>query len=534
MILKKPYGLMIKHFRLIHLILSLLGIYILLSSRGILKFFQDYVTNDYRATILENMASQYINFFIYIAIIIVIGLCIALFVLLNYKKKPYRFYLYAIIYYIIYFITIFIAARLLNGLEIALWETSAARIYRDVSLILYLPQIFFIIVFFIRTIGLNVKQFDFKTDLADLELTDKDSEEVEINVGFETYKVKRTLRRLKRESGYYVQENKYIILSILVLLLIILIYLFIKNFEILNNTYKQGKTFIYDNFSINVEDSIISNLNYSGDVISKDNYYLVLKLNITNNSLDDKALNYNKFLIYNKNTYYEPDLDMGSNFIDYAEPYYGKKILSKENKTILLAYRIPKDSINANYDLKLFNGLSTKKKEWKSKSIIVDLSPLIIDEVDTIKSVNLNEQLKFNKTYLNDTTFIVKNYSITSKYEYNYESCFQEVCNTYTDFVVSNYKNSNKNILLVLDYDFKIDKTSTYSNVTTSANTFAEDFLKIRYKEDDKEKIVDLNNVTPNRLKDKLVLQANNNIQSATSIDLLVVIRNNQYVIKLK
>jgi hypothetical protein len=58
--------------------------------------------------------------------------------------------------------------------------------------------------------------------------------------------------------------------------------------------------------------------------------------------------------------------------------------------------------------------------------------------------------------------------------------------------------------------------------------------LKIRYKIKNEEKIVDLNNVTPNRLKDKLVLQANNNIQNATSIDLLVVIRNNQYVIKLK
>ena len=98
MILKRPYGLMIKYFRIIHLVLTVLTIYVMVASKVTLAFFRDYVANGYKASVVENMANMYINPLIYLVLFFVIGISIALIVLLRYKEKPFRFYLYNAIY----------------------------------------------------------------------------------------------------------------------------------------------------------------------------------------------------------------------------------------------------------------------------------------------------------------------------------------------------------------------------------------------------------------------------------------------------
>ena len=101
MILKKPYGFLIKRFRIIHIILTALTIFIAVSSRNILAFFRRFISNGYSVTVIDNMASEYIGWPIYITIILVVASLIAIYVLLRTKKKPNKIYLAAIIYYII-------------------------------------------------------------------------------------------------------------------------------------------------------------------------------------------------------------------------------------------------------------------------------------------------------------------------------------------------------------------------------------------------------------------------------------------------
>ena len=47
MILKKPYGMLIKNFRKIHIILTILTIFISIEAHNILNFFNEYVANNY-------------------------------------------------------------------------------------------------------------------------------------------------------------------------------------------------------------------------------------------------------------------------------------------------------------------------------------------------------------------------------------------------------------------------------------------------------------------------------------------------------
>ena len=525
---------MIKHFKLIHLLLLVLSGYVLWQLRPLVNFFNTFVANGYTVSIMPNMAGEYINILIYISLILMIMLLVALLVLLKFKKKPAGIYTFAIIYYAILFIAIIISAGLLNSLEEALWSTTQARMYRDIATIVTLPQYIFIPFWVIRPLGFNVKQFNFKNDLEELKLSQSDSEEVEINIGFETYKAKRTLHRFIREFKYYYSENKFIMISILVISIGILIYLFFSNYEVYNQKYALGKYFNVANLKVKVDDSIITNLNYAGDVISEDKYYLLLKLTITNSYDDDYALDYSNFLIYGKDNYYLPTIRKSENFIDYGEAYYGAKIRKDKSKTIVLPYEINQKDINDDFHLEIYNGTSKKSKDYRFKSIQVDLTPVIIDDVLVVKNAQMNEEVNFNATNLNDTKLTITNALITPRYIYTYEVCNKNnLCNKFNDLIVPTVSGYSSQTLLILDYQLEMDPNTPYAIVNRDFNSFATNFFKIRYKENGNTFVSNIVNLTTDKLTNKFALQTTNAITEAETVDLLITIRNKTYIINL-
>ena len=71
MILKKPYAFLIKHFKLIHLLLCIPFIYLIIRIGAIASFFSSYVQANYY-TSETNLAGTYINYFMYGAILLII------------------------------------------------------------------------------------------------------------------------------------------------------------------------------------------------------------------------------------------------------------------------------------------------------------------------------------------------------------------------------------------------------------------------------------------------------------------------------
>ena len=530
MILKKPYGLLIKYFKLIHLILTLLTIYVAFNTKTILNFFQDYVSNNYYVAVFNNMASKYIAPFLYLSIVIILIMFIALFVLLKYKKKPNTFYLISMGYYLLLLVMVIISANLINGLNRGFWETVAARQYRDFAQIIYWPQYLFIFLLGIRTLGFDVKKFDFKKDIQELELTENDSELVEINIEFDTTKLRRTIRRLIREFKYYFLENKFIIMIISIILIALLGFSIFKSHEQTLYNYKQGSSFNYDGFTIKIMDSLITNLDYKGNKISDDNYYLLIKLNIKNNSKNNKKIDYNNFKLNQKNNYYNPSLDIGINFLDYGEPYFGDTIKVDASKTYLLSYIIDKKIISSDFQLSINNGYTIKNKELKK--INIKLNPIIIDEVSLVNNFKINQEINFSGTYLNESKLNVLNYLISKSYNYKYKTC--DSCPEYTSYVTAKFNSSIKRTLLVLDYNFYLDPTSEYYASAQSVHTFFNNFASIRYTLNDVEKNVNAEDITPTEIKDKVILQVPAEIEDASKIDLYITIRNKIYIVNLK
>lgn len=534
MILKKPYGLLIKHFKLIHLLLTLVAAYLISKSGLVVGFFSDYVANDYSVTVVDNLASQYVSGLVYLLIFLILVTVIALYVLLKYKNKPANFYLLAIIYYVFLLLMMFVAAALIGSLSDGLWETASARQYRDFANIIYLPQYFFVAMFATRAFGFNIKQFDFKNDIKDLELSEQDSELIEINIGFDTTRVERGIRRAIREFTYYFKENKFIFYVGIGICSVFLVYSVVTNYEKVKYSYKQGSVFTYNQFKLKIQDSIITNLNYAGELLSEDKYYLLVRFSVTNQGSKARELDYKNLKIYLGNDVFTPTIDIGSYFLDYAKPYNGEKLAADQELSYLLTYVIDKKYVNRSFAISIHTGFSVKKENYTAKSIVVKLNPVMIEGNTIVRTANLNDEISFAGTYLNNTSLIIRDYELGRKYSYKYETCYKDDCKEYNDFVVADAFLQNKQTLLVLGYSFSLDTTAPYYGSYKSISNFADHFMKVRYRLDGEIKYSDVVVKTPSNLKDKLVLQLPGEIDDASEMDLYITIRDKSYIVKLK
>jgi len=535
MVLKKPYAFLIKHFRLIHLFSAIPIIYLAYKSTNIVSFFSDYVANNYSLTINGNLQSIFINALMHLSIILVILGSMAIYLLFKYKEKPRNNYIAIIVYYLIFFVLLNITHSILGVMEAEAIEASLARSYRDISLLFVLPQYYFSIFVILRGLGFNVKKLNFASDLKELEISEKDSEEFEFVVGVEGYKAKRTFRRFIREFSYYLKENTFIVIAIVLMILIGIgtsIYLNRENYEL---NYDQGEVFGYKTFSISVEDSITTNLTYNGVVLNKDKYYLIVKLNITNNLNEPALLEHTNFRIKINNEFLYPIIDKASYFADYAIPYNGKELKALEQDSYVLVYELREDQLTSKYELKVYNGFSEKKGEIKTRYSNVELTPILIDGTSEVRSVKLKEKLDLTNSNIGNTILTINEYQITNKYTYRYELCYNDSCKNYTDYVaVDLFSTGQGSTLLVLKYDLELDINSAYSHYIKSEKTFFDNFVSIRYKTGDNVYNTKAINLTPTNLENTLVLQVSNQIKTADEIELLVTIRNKIYLVKLK
>lgn len=127
MVFRKPYGFLIKHFRLIHLIISGILIYLVSCNNKIYSFVNDCISNmSYKYNALE-----YINNSIYIWIAIVLVLFFIIYWLLRYKDKPRNMYVFSSLGYIFVAIFMFLLFSYFSGLPNNVLDQKVIRAYRD-------------------------------------------------------------------------------------------------------------------------------------------------------------------------------------------------------------------------------------------------------------------------------------------------------------------------------------------------------------------------------------------------------------------
>ena len=86
MILKKPYAFLIKHFKLMHLIICALLVYIAYKCNDMLYYFTQYINAGYYIKI-GDVVGDYINIYLYLSLFIILFFILTTIILLHIKEK---------------------------------------------------------------------------------------------------------------------------------------------------------------------------------------------------------------------------------------------------------------------------------------------------------------------------------------------------------------------------------------------------------------------------------------------------------------
>ena len=529
---------MIKHFRLIHLLILIPMIYLATQTREIITFFSEYVASNYTFTsndVLSTLASNYINIFMYIAVIIIMVVFIAMSILLQRKEKPTKFYNISIIYYLVIFILITVSFTIFRTIENDTLDPVFARLIRDLSQIVHYSQYIFIFFTAIRGVGFNIKQFDFKSDLAELEISNEDSEEIEFLVGIDTYKAKRSVRRFFRELKYYYKENKFIFIMIFVIAIGILGTMLYMNEEVYQRVYNEGDSIASGYLNFTVTDSYISNLTHGGNVLNKDKYYVILLLEINNRYREDHEFNYINLELTVNNKYILPNLSLGNYFTDFGTPYNGTYIKGNTNSEYILVYEIDKNLINQDFLLTVYSHYDASAGGIGSVNNRISLNPTIISDEITTNTVNLGTNINLSNTTLGNTIFTITDYEFTNRYEYSYEYCINaNNCIPSTDSISINYANDgSRRTLLVLGYELNLDTEVPYMNTVKTYRSFFENFVKIEYEINGQTYTTTATLANPSTYNEKAVLNVPREVGTASRVDIILTVRNISYRIRL-
>ena len=329
MVFRKPYAFLIKYFRLIHLIITGVLVYIVSQSNKIYSFINSCIddpVNRYNAV-------DYIDYRIYIFIGVGLLLFAIIFWLFKYKDKPRNIYILSIFGYIASGIYLFLLYSYFSGLPNGIIDQKVIRAYRDIMLIILCFQYLIIIIMFVRGLGFDIKKFNFTKDIQELNITNEDGEEIEVDVNVDTNSIMRGIRKQKREFGYFLKEYRAFIIGILAIIVVSVMYFGYTYFSDKFKKYNQGESIGY------INNLIIKNSYYN---IDNDKNYIIVNFDISKYGVQEKFNVSNLVLTIGKDEYLA-NKNICNNFRKLGN-CYKKQFITQDISSYIIVYEV--DSIN--------------------------------------------------------------------------------------------------------------------------------------------------------------------------------------------
>lgn len=499
MLLRKPYAFLIKHFRIIHIILSAMMIYLVIRTNSIRMFLNEYIINQ-TSTVGLSLTDNYINTLMYIFPFLIIVLSIIIIALMHQKNKPIIFYIINIGLSLIVVIMYSISFSVLTDMQGQLVDLRVSKALRDFIVILLLAQAVITVLNVIRAIGFDVKKFNFTEDLMALEITDVDNEEFEFDIKIDSDKIRRKANKRKRYIGYIYKENKLVIQIIIAVLSIITCFIVILNVFVFHKTYTQNVSFSTDEFIMNINNVYITNKDYRGNTLKKDSLFVILDLNVRTRGTKKLFLNTGKMELQIGDNVYYHDYVYKDKLIDLGNTYYNNEI-SRDSNNYLIVYEIPKSLKNKKMMFKYINNISSKIGSLSVKSIDVNLNARDLDKVKKEQNYNIGDTIDFKGSVLKNSTFSISEMFIENGYKLNYKVCLKE-CYDLVEYVRPSVYNSYEKTLFKLNSSLVLDETLN-SNVKNINNLFST-YSEINYTINNEEKIdkTIIKEVIPNKAKE--------------------------------
>lgn len=461
MILRKPYAILIKNFKIIHLFLAILMFYMLYKTYNIFTFFNSYL--DTIPTLISNEVTNSLFGFlpIIISIFIIVG-CLIILALMKFKDKPIKTYFYSIVAYILFIIYYVVAFSTVKTLEINLVDIRTLKVLRDLTTVALIVESIGFIIVVIRSTGFDIKSFNFKKDLEDLNVELEDSEEFELNTEIDTSKLKRTFNKKVRHFKYAYLENKFL-LNILICFIVLLLGGFIYyDKAVVNKKYHVNEYMKTSRFIFNFDHAYITKYDYKGSLINEKTELVVVTFNVKT-LYGYSNIGLGAFQLEVDGHKYYHNVNLREYAYDFGQAFYDQKVEPDYKKYVLL-FEIPESQENGKMKLKYFDYLKTYE---------VNIKPQSLNSKREIIKVDAGNEIDFNASILNDTKVKISNFEISPSFKEEYKICNNE-CTNYYEYLVPSTNYGATHLLKVdgeyiSDYDNeKID--TLYKFIKTFGN----------------------------------------------------------------
>lgn len=515
MIIKKPYVLLIKHFRKIHIILFVLGLFVYFMHTRLGSFMNEFL--EYGIYNSYDPISRYIPWFSIIAILALIFFSISLVFLLKKKNKPWKLYLIPAITYTIMILLYFMLISYFNHYN-GNFVLSEFRLYDELLLSLNILQLPGLLLFIIRAIGLDLKKFDFQFDEEYLELDESDKDEIEINIKVDKASIIRTGKKFLRNLNYFYLEHKKIVIAALVFLGVFVLFQSYKVIFVLNKNYTQNDIYEASGYTIKINNSYYTDKNYTGEIISDKSAFVILDVSVKNN-WDDRDMNLSRFHIMNGITNVTESSNLYQrDFKDLGNVYGGDIIKQGEEMSFIMIFRVP-NNLKVNRYVLFYQELDERNTLRKIKLNINNLS-----KIEDQKELSLNESMKLLLDR-EEEEIAVESVDINKKQEYTVKDCNMNYCYTKTNYT------SGDNGYQVLKIGFSSDTFDAKELID-----FCTSYGKIEYIDSsNKTKVSNMTQQLKYSYLGKYVyLKVNDEIANSKSLKLIFIVRNKRYTYVIK
>lgn len=538
MIIRKPYAILIKNFKLIHTILTICMIYLVYKTYGIFNYIGEYMKTTMLAVGEDLTAVLFDVKMFWLAGIITAGLIVMLVVMIR-KKKPFLFYVVNII---IFIATLGVYSYLydtINYIEGNIIEMTDLKLAYDISMMLMFAQGISMVLSFVRAIGFDYKKFDFGKDLMELEVVEDDDEEVEVSVNIETNVIKRGVNRRKRFAKYVYLENKFAINVMIFLAVSLIAFVIYLNVNVYNVVYNEGDRFLAYDLEMGILKSYLIENNYRGQKITDDGEVIVALEADVKAFYRDQTLTTAKTILYIDGVeYYPNEIESKDAIFDLGNTYYNDVLEYASFERILLVYSIPEEVSNKDFTFKYINEFEEKDNKLNPKYINVNLNPIKIDEKEKVKKVELGEDVVLNELNLGTTKLNISKFELKEEFELKYKFCIStDDCYQSIEYLRAPLVNTKDLALLKVTATLELDQEISIEKIYTPYSVINL-FGTIIYEKDNKKYTLSngFERVEPTKIKTEknYYIALNKDVLDAETITLRINIRNKIYEYKIK
>lgn len=532
MILRKPYAFLIKYFKLIHLILTVLLVFIMYKTNNLLNFFNEYLSSG-SYSVLDGLFNDYIGILLYLSIFFVIAISAIIFWLMYKKDKPVKYYLINIIYYIVLIVGLVFVNMQFENISFNKTDVLMLNITRDILLVLFLVQIPLLLVSLVRTVGFNIKKFNFQRDLMELQIDDKDNEEFELGVDIDSDDVKARFRRRKRFIKYILKENKILVMVLTGIILIIGGVVIHNTIYTKNIIYKENKVFKSNGLEMNVIDSYQYDTDFFGNDITKNKYsYTIARVKIKNASGDDRSISLKTFTLKIGDEIYSATVKEKDYFIPLGMTSNVMSIANNEEKTFIIIFKINKADKDKKKVMEYAGSYKMNGNERVYNVDRIRLDPKTFEKTKNMKTVKIGEELTFNESILKNTSIVIESFDVNNRYTYSYKQCIEE-CYTFNDYIVPSRNTKYDVIVMKLKLNIRVDE-SIYNSSLQDELISSTAHLRYIIGEKEYNQKFNIQDITPSIIKDYKYFEVKSNVKNADEVYLDFIILDKVYTYVLK